>query len=109
MEMLLIAGVLLLFLIMPMMQIRKQNKDLQKVRQMQTELQENDHVQTSSGVHGIINAVAEDTVDLEVAPGVIMTWEKMAVIKNLTAETRAAGPAPEADEDPQAIQDETDK
>ena len=103
MEMLLIAAVLLLFLAMPMLQIRKQNKELQKVRQMQTELQNNDHVQTSSGVHGIVSDVAEHTVDLEVAPGVIMTWEKMAIIKNVTAEERANASAA-APEEPAAQQ-----
>jgi preprotein translocase subunit YajC len=36
-------------------------------------------VMTTSGLHGTITAVADDTIELEIAPGLRTTWVRAAV------------------------------
>src|SRR5260370_1399419 len=38
-----------------------------------------DRVHTSSGLEATVVAITDDTVDLEIAPGVVTTWMKLAV------------------------------
>ena len=38
-----------------------------------------DRVHTTSGLQGTITHITDDTVDLEIAPGVVTTWMKLAV------------------------------
>jgi preprotein translocase subunit YajC len=45
------------------------------------------HIQTTGGLHGIIQDVDGDTVRLEIAPGVVTTWAVAAVAKLLTPVT----------------------
>jgi preprotein translocase subunit YajC len=42
-------------------------------------LQPGDRVHTTSGLQATIVAITDDTVDLEIAPGVVTTWMKLAV------------------------------
>jgi preprotein translocase subunit YajC len=38
-----------------------------------------DRVHTTSGLQGTITGITDDTVDLEIAHGVVTTWMKLAV------------------------------
>ena len=38
-----------------------------------------DRVYTTSGMQATVAALTEDTVDLEIAPGVVTTWMKLAI------------------------------
>ncbi|MDT5161700.1 MAG: preprotein translocase subunit YajC, partial [Mycobacterium sp.] len=38
-----------------------------------------DRVHTTSGLQGTITGITDDNVDLEIAPGVVTTWMKLAV------------------------------
>ncbi|MDT5017538.1 MAG: preprotein translocase subunit YajC, partial [Mycobacterium sp.] len=38
-----------------------------------------DRVHTTSGLLGTITGITDDNVDLEIAPGVVTTWMKLAV------------------------------
>ena len=42
-------------------------------------LQVGDRVHTTSGLEATIAGITDDTVDLEIAPGVVTTWMKMAI------------------------------
>ena len=50
---------------------------------------------TTSGLHGTITAVADDTIELEIAPGLRTTWVRAAV-----REVVVAGPTDRAELDP---------
>ena len=42
-------------------------------------------VMTSSGIYGTVVALAEKTVDLELAPGVVVTFARPAIMENRSA------------------------
>jgi preprotein translocase subunit YajC len=45
-----------------------------------------DRIHTTSGLQGTIAGIGDDTIDLEIAPGVITTWMKLAVRDRITAD-----------------------
>jgi preprotein translocase subunit YajC len=89
----------LAFVVLVVLPMRARNRALQKTRQLQAGLTAGTEVMTTSGLYGRVTAIAEDTVDLEVSPGVVVRWAKAAI-----AETReSAAPATEesrADREP---------
>jgi preprotein translocase subunit YajC len=58
---------------------RRQRKLMQATIDLQESLRVGDRVLTTSGLEGSITALSDDTVDLEIAPGVVTTWVKLAV------------------------------
>ena len=72
---------------------RRQRRQMQEMQQMQAALTEGDHVMTTSGLRGtVVDASYEETVDLEIAPGVVTTWVRAAIrekIKPTAAEDTA--------------------
>jgi len=68
-----------LILIFYFLLIRPQQKGAKKQREMLTKLQKGDIVVTSSGIHGKISGVKDDTVTLEIADNVRIKLEKSAV------------------------------
>ncbi|MUM18492.1 preprotein translocase subunit YajC [Mycobacterium sp. CBMA271] len=58
---------------------RRQRKALDATISLHESLAIGDRVHTTSGLQGIIAAVTDDTVDLEIAPGVVTRWMKLAV------------------------------
>jgi len=59
--------------------MRKQKRQAATAQQMQQSLIPGARIMTTSGLHGTITAVADDTIELEVAPGVRTTWVRAAV------------------------------
>ena len=59
--------------------MKKQKRQAAQVKQMQDSLIPGSRVMTTSGLHGTITAVADDTIELEVAPGMRTTWVRAAV------------------------------
>lgn len=59
--------------------VRKQKRMAQQAQDMQNSLRPGTRVMTSSGLHGTVTAMADDTIELEIAPGVRTTWIKAAV------------------------------
>ncbi len=59
--------------------MRKQKRQAAQVRQMQDSLVPGARVMTTSGLHGTVTAVADDTIELEIAPGMRTTWVRAAV------------------------------
>lgn len=58
---------------------RRQRKALDATIDLHDSLAVGDRVHTTSGLQGTIAAVSDDTVDLEIAPGVVTRWMKLAV------------------------------
>src|SRR5690242_321949 len=58
---------------------RRQKRALQATIDLHESLKIGDRVHTTSGLQGTITGITDDNVDLEIAPGVITTWMKLAV------------------------------
>jgi preprotein translocase subunit YajC len=58
---------------------RRQKKAMQATIDLHNSLTIGDRVHTTSGLQGTIAGITDDTVDLEIAPGVVTTWMKLAV------------------------------
>ena len=58
---------------------RRQRKAMQATIDLHESLLVGDRVHTTSGLQGTITAITDDNVDLEIAPGVVTTWMKLAI------------------------------
>lgn len=58
---------------------RRQKKAMQVTIDLHNSLQIGDRIHTTSGMEGTITAVTDDSIELEIAPGVVTTWMKLAV------------------------------
>ncbi len=58
---------------------RRQRKAMQATIDLHNSLKVGDRVHTTSGLQGTITDITDDNVDLEIAPGVVTTWMKLAV------------------------------
>ena len=81
---------------------RKQRRYLDTIRQLQENLMIGDVIITTAGLRATIRGITDTTVELETSPGVVSTWEKHVVIKNLTQEKKAQ-PAVEAAPEQQPV------
>ena len=81
---------------------RKQRRYLDTIRQLQENLIIGDVIITTAGLRATIRGITDTTVELETSPGVVSTWEKHVVIKNLTQEKKAQ-PAAEAEPEQQPV------
>jgi preprotein translocase subunit YajC len=58
---------------------RRQKKAMQATIDLHESLTIGDRINTTSGLRGTITGISDDSIDLEIAPGVITTWMKLAV------------------------------
>ena len=58
---------------------RRQKKAMQATIDLHESLAIGDRVHTTSGMEATIAGISDDSVDLEIAPGVITTWMKLAI------------------------------
>jgi preprotein translocase subunit YajC len=85
---------------------RRQRRAMQATIDLHESLRIGDRVHTTSGLQGIITEITDDTVDLEIAPGVVTTWMKLAIrdrIEPQTLETEADSDAGELVTDPDPL------
>jgi preprotein translocase subunit YajC len=77
----LLFPLLILLLFIPiLLSGRKQRRQMQEMQKMQAALEAGDVVMTTSGLRGtIVDASYEDTIDIEIADGVVTTWVRGAV------------------------------
>ena len=91
---LLMVGV---FAVMWFLLIRPQKKEEKRRQELISATKRGDKVVTIGGLHGTVEAVGEQTIDLKVGEdgknGIIMTFNKTAVLTNVTASTTAADAA----------------
>jgi preprotein translocase subunit YajC len=77
----LLFPLLILLLFIPIfLSGRKQRRQMQQQQQLQRSIEVGDVVTTTSGLRGtVVDASYEETVDLEIADGVVTTWLRAAV------------------------------
>jgi preprotein translocase subunit YajC len=71
----LFIAVIYFFMIRPQQQQARQHQDLVAA------LEEGDEVLTSAGIYGTITAIDDDTIEVEVAEGVVVTMSRQAVVE----------------------------
>lgn len=59
--------------------MKKQKRTAAATKQMHDSLVPGARVMTTSGLHGTVTAIADDTIELEIAPGLRTTWVRAAV------------------------------
>ncbi|MGW4396665.1 preprotein translocase subunit YajC [Amycolatopsis nivea] len=81
MNQLLLPLLLLLVVAVPLvMGTRKQKKQQAAQQEMQNSIAPGDRVMTTSGLYGTVaDTSSETTIDIEIAPGVVTTWLRLAV------------------------------
>ena len=85
---LLLAVVFVVLIVLP----ARQRKKIQERQQaMQNSLTIGTPVMTTAGLHGTVAGLGEKTVDLQIAPGVVVTFARQAVLEIRTP--AVAGPA----------------
>lgn len=87
--------ILLALMIPSLIMQRKRRRYLDTIHRLQENLMIGDVIITTAGLRATIRGITDTTVELETSPGVVSTWEKHVVIKNLTQEKKAQ-PAVEA-------------
>jgi preprotein translocase subunit YajC len=70
---------------------RRQRKAMQATIDLQESLRLGDRVHTTSGLQATIAGLGEDTVDLEIAPGVVTRWMKLAIRDRIVPEAPEIG------------------
>jgi preprotein translocase subunit YajC len=86
-----IAALFVALIILP---ARQRKKMQEQARAMQSSLTVGTPVMTTSGLHATVTGLGDSTVDLEIAPGVVATFARQAILEV----RRPAGAAsPEAD------------
>ncbi len=83
MNSILLILVVIVFIGLPLLQIRKQNQRMKAIREFQDQLRPGMVVQMTSGIQGRIAHVADTTIDLEVAPAVVTTWDRASVLQSV--------------------------
>ena len=69
------------------------SRQAQEQQQLQSSLEPGDVVTTTSGLRGtVVDASYEDTVDLEIADGVVTTWVRAAIRERIARRVRAGRP-----------------
>ncbi|WP_410570770.1 preprotein translocase subunit YajC [Amycolatopsis sp. cmx-4-61] len=102
MQSLLLPLLLVLVLAVPLvMSTRKQKKQQAAQQELQSSLAPGDRVMTTSGLYGTVaDASGDNTIDIEIAPGVVTTWLRLAVREKVE-------PVVETEEDSAVEVDET--
>jgi preprotein translocase subunit YajC len=114
MDISLLFPLLILLLFIPIfLSGRRQRRQMQEMQQLQASLEPGDVVMTTSGLRGtVVDSSYEDTVDIEIADGVVTTWVRGAVREKVSepageaSSTEAA--ADEADESDDTVAREKD-
>jgi preprotein translocase subunit YajC len=86
---LIVLAVLLLF-VLPS---RQRKRMAAQAQALQDSLTPGTPVMTTSGIHGTVARLGEGTIDLEIAPGVVATFERRAIMQ--VREPAATGTLPD--------------
>jgi len=98
--------IILLLFIPILLSSRRQKRQMQEMQRLQGSLSDGDVVMTTSGLRAtVVDSSYEDTIDLEIAPGVVTTWVRAAVREKVNpTDESAAG----AEDSTPAIEASTD-
>ncbi|MFC4950812.1 preprotein translocase subunit YajC [Pseudonocardia sp. GCM10023141] len=102
MDLSLLFPLLILLLFIPIFLSGRKQRRLQKeMQELQTALEPGDVVMTTSGLRAtVVDASYEDTIDLEIAEGVVTTWVRAAVREKVAVPAEDATPAIDTDDAP---------
>jgi preprotein translocase subunit YajC len=94
MDISLLFPIIILLLFIPIfLSSRKQKRAQAQMASLQSSLEPGDVVSTTSGLRGtIVDASYEDTIDLEIADGVVTTWVRAAIRERITTADEPATP-----------------
>ena len=81
MNSLILILIVVVFIALPLLQIRKQNQRMKQIREFQDSLQPGMVVQMTSGIQGRVAHVGDTSIDLEISPAVVTTWDRAAVLQ----------------------------
>ncbi|MHA6625528.1 preprotein translocase subunit YajC [Pseudonocardia sichuanensis] len=109
MDISLLFPLLILLLFIPIfLSGRRQKRQMQEMKDLQASLEPGDVVMTTSGLRGtVVDASYEDTIDLEVADGVVTTWVRGAVREKVALPAGDDTTAVEAPAEPETSQTAT--
>ena len=96
MELFPLVILVLAFVLLIIVPARQRKKIQEQQRALQESLTPGTPVMTTAGLHGTVAALGEGTVDLEIAPGVVVTFARQAVLEirqPAVADPAAEGPA----------------
>ncbi|WP_118914782.1 preprotein translocase subunit YajC [Mycobacterium shigaense] len=65
---------------------RRQKRAMQATIDLHDSLRRGDRVHTTSGLQATVVSFTDETVDLEIAPGVVTTWMKLAIRDRIVPE-----------------------
>ncbi len=86
-----LVGFFFVFIVLP------QRRQMQAVAAMQSRIEVGDEVVTTSGIYGRLTRVDDDTVDIEVAPGLQLKLVRRAIgrrVADIAAPGAPASPPP---------------
>ncbi|WP_051866794.1 preprotein translocase subunit YajC [Corynebacterium atypicum] len=83
MEILIILVFLIILIAPSFLMMRKQKAHQRELKELQDSLRVGDRVVTAAGVHAVVVGLEGGQVALEVTPGVVTTWERIAIIKRV--------------------------
>ena len=84
---LLLPLIIVLFAIPLFLGTRKQKRAQQQQQELQNSLSYGDRVMTTSGLYGTVVATADDSIDIEISPGVVTSWLRAAVREKVADST----------------------
>ena len=91
MELFPLVILVLAFVLLIVLPARQRRRLREQQRTLQESLTPGTPVMTTAGLHGTVAALGEGTVDLEIAPGVVVTFARQAVLE--VRKPAVAGPA----------------
>jgi preprotein translocase subunit YajC len=71
----------LAFVLLIVVPARQRKKVQEKQRVLQESLTPGTPVMTTAGLHGTVAALGDKTIDLEIAPGVVVTFARQAIME----------------------------
>lgn len=100
--------VILLLFIPIFLSGRKQRRQAAEMQNLQKALESGDVVMTTSGLRGtVVDASYEDTIDIEIAEGVVTTWVRAAVREKVSSATDDDTPVVDGEVDDATVVDIT--
>ena len=75
---LIMIGLLVVLIVLP---ARQRKKMQERQTEMQNSLAVGTPVMTTAGLHGTVAGLGDKTVDLQVAPGVVLTFARQAILE----------------------------
>ncbi|SDP56593.1 preprotein translocase subunit YajC [Actinopolyspora xinjiangensis] len=87
-------------------QMRKQRKAMSEQQKLQNSLTVGDRVMTTSGLFGTVVDTEDDSIELEIADGVVTTWLRQAIRERVETEVDEDD---DEDDDDEELVDSSDR